>query len=52
MNPEEPTPNEIFDSLVNATEYLNGMKKLLTKDGWTEENAQLIIIHFLLGANG
>lgn len=48
----EMTPEEVFDSLVKATEYLNGMKAMLTNNGWTEENAQMIIIHFLAGSVG
>lgn len=48
MNKDEPTPIEIFDSLAKAAEYLNGMKAMLTNAGWSEENAQMIIVHFVL----
>jgi len=52
LNEENMTPGQIFENLTQAADYLNGMKNLLTSGGWSEENAQLIIIHFLMGGTG
>lgn len=44
------TPNQVFDQLSIFAEYINGLKNMLTNNGWSEENAQNIILHVLLTA--
>lgn len=44
------TPNQVFDQLAVFAEYINGLKNMLTNNGWSEENAQAIILHVLLTA--
>lgn len=41
-------PNQAFDQLAIFADYVNGLKNMLTNNGWSEENAQAIIVHVLL----